>query len=312
MNNYLITIDSSCDCSLQELNQKNIPVIFFKYNDETKTYKDNMQESGYKNFYNQMKEGKVFKTSQINPEEYYQFFEHLLDKNIPIIHISLGSGVSNTINSANLAISQLKEKYPNSDIRVIDTKLASLGSVLIMNKLIEFNSLDYSVDKAMNEIMPYVESLNAYYTTNTLTYFARGGRLSKIEAFFGNALKINPILDCDPDGKLRVIEKARGSKKAIERLIARIKDSSLDVSNQTVLVCHADNEQTATSVGERLVQEVGFKDYKLYFMGPIIGAHTGPGLIACFFFGKKRKAVITSLTENKEELEKQLEKNTLE
>ena len=129
--------------------------------------------------------------------------------------------------------------------------------------------------------------LNAYYTTNTLTYFARGGRLSKVEAFIGNAIKINPIMDCDSDGKLRVIEKVRGSRKALDRLIERIKNSVINPKDQIVYICHADNE-SAKILGERLIKEVGFKDFKIYLMGPIIGAHAGPGVVASFFFGKKR------------------------
>lgn len=288
MSNFIISVDSSCDYRKSELDEKNIKCISFNYSCEQTIYTDKMEEKEYLNFYNKMKEGKIFKTSQINPESYYNYFKELLSYNLPIIHISLGSGVSNTINSAFLAINQLKEDFDNVDIRLIDTKLASMGSVLIMDKLLEFDKKGLNVNEAMNQIEDFVFSLNAYYTTNTLTYFARGGRLSKVEAFIGNAIKINPIMDCDPNGKLRVIEKVRGSRKAFDRLIEKIKNSVINPENQIVYICHADNEESAKTLGERLIKEVGFKEFKIYLMGPIIGAHAGPGVVACFFFGEKR------------------------
>lgn len=308
MKNFIISIDSSCDCNKDELNKKQVFVIPFKYNDGQTIYVDKQQEKGYKNFYMQMKSGKLYKTSQINPNEYYEYFKDLLKYNLPIIHISLGTGVSNTYNNALVAVEMLKENS-NVNIKVIDSKLASLGLTMLMDDLINYDNLNLNVNQAYEKIMEKVEALNAYYTTDTLTYFARGGRLSKVEAFFGNALKINPILDCDPDGKLRVIEKARGERKALDVLVNKIKNSVIDPSNQTLYVCHADNEIKAINLAARLVKEVGFKNYKLYFMGPIIGAHAGPGLVATFFYGKKRSKVVKSLSEvKKDELKDELNK----
>lgn len=309
MKNYIISVDSSCDCSKEELDKKQIFVIPFKYNDSKTTYVDNQIEKGYKYFYMQMKSGTVYKTSQINPNEYYEYFNDLLKYNLPIIHISLGSGVSNTYNSALLAVEMLKEDNKNIDIKVIDSKLASLGSTLLMNDLINYDNSNLSATQAYDKIMEKVDTLNAYYTTDTLTYFARGGRLSKVEAFIGNSLKINPILDCDPDGKLRVIEKVRGERKALDHLISRIKNSVVNPSTQTIYICHADNEIKAVHLANRLVKEVGFKDYKIYFMGPIIGAHTGPSLVAAFFYGKKRSKVVENLSKvKKEELKDEVNK----
>ncbi len=295
MAKFLITADSSCDGDLSELQSKNIPIIFFNYANGENIYKDTMDVNKYKQFYQDIKNGIVYKTSQINPQEYYDFFKPLLNQHLPIIHVSLGSGVSNTINNIFIASSMLKDEDINADIRPIDSKLASSGLVLLINKLVEFRDENLTADEAQDKIMYYVEHLNTFYTTDTLTYFARGGRLSKVEAFIGNALKINPILDCNPAGNLRIVEKVRGANKALEQLIRRVKYQVENPQEQTLLICHADNEQRSIELGKRLVQEVGFKDYKLYFMGPIIGAHTGPGLISVYFFGKPRESEIKSL-----------------
>ena len=295
MAKFIITTDSSCDCDINELKEKNIPVIYFDYADEKQIYTDTMNQKGYKSFYEKMRKGTTFKTSQINPQKYYEFFKPLLKQNLPIIHVSLGSGVSNTINSTFMAINMLKEEYPNCDIKPIDSKIACLGLTVMINKLVECRDNNMDAEEAFNLVNDHVLNVIAYYTTDTLTYFARGGRLSKVEAFLGNTLKINPILDCDDAGRLRIVDKIRGSRKAIEQLIKRVKATVINPEKQTLLVCHADDEEKAKEVGQRLVTECGFKDYKVYFMGPIIGAHTGPGLIAVFFEGKERTKEIKSV-----------------
>ena len=310
MSKFIITTDSSCDCSIDELKQKNIPVVFYEYTAGCKTFIDDMNEVNYKNFYNNMRNGVVYKTSQINPQRFYEFFKGLLDQNLPIIHVSLGSGLSNTVNSAHIAINMLQEDFPSCKIKVIDSKIASLGLMVIINQLIKLRDDNVVFDEAYEIVNSKVLTSIAYYTTDTLTYFARGGRLSKVEAFLGNALKINPILDCAPEGTLRIVDKVRGSKKAITQLTNRVKDAVVDPCNQYVLVCHADDEAKGHLVGQKLVEEVGFKGYKLYFMGPIIGAHTGPGLIAVFFEGKTRTKEINCINKaSEEEINKEINKN---
>ena len=179
---FIITTDSSCDVAIDELKNKNIPVAFFKYSDEAFTFEDKMNESSYKNFYAQMKNGTVFKTSQINPLEFYNFFKPLLKENLPIIHVSLGSGLSNTVNSAQIAVNQLKEELCNVDIKIVDSKFASLGLALLINKLYEYQQEGLDANSAYNKVLDIVDNVTAYFTTDTLTYFARGGRLLKVSA----------------------------------------------------------------------------------------------------------------------------------
>ena len=302
MKKFIITTDSSCDCAIDELKQKNIPIVFFKYSDEAFTFEDKMNEKNYKNFYKQMVDGTIFKTSQINPLEFINFFKPLLNENLPIIHVSLGSGLSNTVNSAHIAVNQLKEEINNVDIKIVDTKFASLGLTLIINKLYKYQQDGISASEAYEKILTEIDNITAYFTTDTLTYFARGGRLSKVSAFLGNALKINPVLDVDPDGKLRIVDKVRGNNHAIQQVIKRVKSSVVDAPKQEVLICHADNIEKANLIGEKLVKEVGFKSYKTYFMGPIIGAHTGPKLVAVFFMGNKRSYETSLISSNEKEL----------
>ena len=288
-NDFIITTDSSSDFSKIALNKMGVLSIPYKYSNGNEIIEDSMDEKDYKVFYQKMKEGTIWKTSQINPQEYYTFFKEIYKKyHLPILHISLGSGVSNTINSLNIAINLLEEE--GIIVKEIDSKIASLGVGLIACNALELKNKGYDIDKVYNElkdnIVPYINTL---YTTNTLTYFARGGRLSKVEAFVGNALRINPILDVNPSGNLRVIDKCHGTNKTLKRIIERIKATVIEPQNQILYVTHADNEERAIDVAKEIVSECGFKNYLLTFMGPIIGAHAGPGLIAVFYKGKERK-----------------------
>lgn len=309
MKKFIISVDSSCDLAIDELKEKNINVVFFKYSNEYTTFEDTMDENSYKEFYQQMRNGTIYKTSQINPLEFYNYFKSLLKEELPIIHISLGSGLSNTVNSAYMAINQLQDEATNCNIKIIDSKFASLGIALLINKLYELQIRGCTAEKAYENITSIVDNVTAYFTTDTLTYFARGGRLSKVSAFLGNAIKINPILDVDPDGKLRIVDKVRGSKLAITKLINRVRYSVVNPNEQDVLICHADCVEKANDVGKLLVEQIGFSSYKTYFMGPIIGAHTGPGLVAVFFLGKKRSWNTSLLSEKeKNTIQKELKK----
>ncbi len=288
MNDFIITTDSSCDFSLNELKEMNVFPLPFKYNNGISFKEDTMEEKDYKEFYQKMRDGVVWKTSQINPQEYYDFFKKLYDKyHLPILHISLGSGVSNTVNSLAIAINLLEEE--GIIVKGIDSKIASLGVGLIVCSACDLKNKGKSFEETYEELLKLIPNVNTFYTTNTLTYFARGGRLSKVEAFLGNALRVNPILDVNPSGNLRVIDKCHGSNKTLKRLIARIKSTVIDPQDQTLFITHADNLERAKEVAIILVNECGFKNYRLTFMGPIIGAHAGPGLIAVFFKGKERK-----------------------
>lgn len=286
MKNFMITTDSSCDLKLSELEEKNIPVIFFRYTDGENVYINNMDEKKYKEFYEMMRDGKDFKTSQINEQEYYNFFKEQLSLNNNILHISLTEGLSNTINNARSAASKLMSENSNVNIKIVDTRIASLGVALIVDRAISYENL--SIEEAYERLLEDVDHLNTYYTTDTLKYFARGGRLSKVEAFIGGALRINPILDCHKDGKLRVMAKVRGEKHALDFVVDKVKESVINPSEQTLYICHADNENKAIEIKERIQKELDFKDYKIYTMGPTIGAHAGPGLVAVFYFGNSR------------------------
>ncbi|MCH5171450.1 MAG: DegV family protein [Erysipelotrichales bacterium] len=288
MDNFLISVDSSCDCAIDELKENDISVIFFSYTDGKENYFDTLQKEDYLQFYEDMHNGICYKTSQIPVARYLEYFESLLKKNKNIIHISLCLGLSNTIEHAREAANILMKKHPGSDIKIVDSRIASLGVTLLVKDALILRNQGSTLDNAYKLLTEKSKYVNTFYTTSTLTYFVRGGRLSKIGGIIGNILKINPVLSCAPNGELKIVEKARGRKQAINYITKRVAETVINPEQQIIHVCNAVNEEGAKALAIHLKETIGFKDYVIYPMGTTIGAHTGPGLLAVFYYGKER------------------------
>ena len=299
---FIIAVDSSCDMPLKECKEKDYEAISFTYAAGDEQHLDSMDPKDFKKFYQEQRNGKVWKTSQINPQEYYKFFLKLEEQHLPIIFISLGSGLSNSVNNAKLAYEMLLEEGHQLNLFIVDSKLASLGLGLLADRANQYRKEGKSFEETCKYLDEITPQLNTFYTTETLTYFARGGRLSKASALIGNAFRINPILDCDPAGHLRITDKVRGSNRAIKTIIARIKTQVVNPEEQVLYVCHADAAEKADTLVARILAEIPFKGVHTTFMGPIIGSHTGPGLVSIYFLGKPRPEKIIPIAEINEQL----------
>lgn len=286
---FIISTDSGCDLSLDACKENGIVPLFMNYIDSEVIIKDTMEQNDIIKFYKKMEEeGKMFKTSAVNIQEAYDFLKELIKYNKPIMHISLGSGISGTYNNFVTAKEMIDEKYPDNDIYIIDSTCASLGYGMLV---LEASKLR-DEGKNIKEVVDYIESvkrgINPYFTTNTLTYLARGGRVTKIASIFGNVLSIKPILRLDYDGRLLVHTKGHGKSNTYKKMIESIKEQVINPEEQTLYISHSNAIESAVEFGEILKKELGFKDIYYSYIGSIIGSHTGPGLIAVFFHGKNR------------------------
>ena len=288
MNDFIITIDSSCDGNLEELHAKDIDVIFYYYSNGDTDFLDDMDSSKGRTFFRKMREGTRYSTSQLNQYAYHEFFKKNLKRNKNIIHISLTEGLSGSINQARISAVELKIEDDTNNIAVIDSLIACNGELVLLDKAIELRDNGTPFNKAVEILSEYATEINTYFTTDTLTYFVRGGRLSKAAGFIGSVLRINPVLVCAPNGNLKVDKQIRGKKSAANYILNECLARVTNPEEQYVYICHADNIDGAHEYEELLVNNVGFKGAKIYQMGSIIGSHTGPGLIAIFFHGKKR------------------------
>lgn len=289
MQNYIICTDTGSDLTQKLYDQYNIVPLKMEYEIDGVTFEDDYSDEALKVFYQKMRDGAVAKTSQVNTARYIEFFTELTKECDTVIYIGLGSGISGSFNNSVNAAKEVMENNPNCKIYTVD----SLGACLMGGMLSISASVNRANGMSAEENVAWLEKqrkyINVYYTTPDLTYLQRGGRVSKTSAIVGTVLGINPILTVTPDGKLVSCDKVRGEKQTIARIADKIKNSSDDLSNTSLYIAHTDCYDRAVGIAEKYVSELGFKDYVLTNIGSIIGAHTGPGLVALFYYGNKRK-----------------------
>lgn len=288
MNKFILTAESGCDLSKIECDKRDIIPISNKYAIDGVTYYDKMTVADCKEFYNKMREGAAPSTSQINPAEYTDFWKQLADKGLPIVHITLGAEISGSYNNAVSAAQLIREELPDLNVTVIDSASASLGYGMIVLKAAELRDKELSAEECREYIDKNKYIYNAWYTTNELKYLYRGGRVSKTSSVVGSVLGINPILNLDHPGCLKVFDKARGEKATLRRMINIVKERAVNPEECTLYISHADAVERAQIFADEIMSEIKFKDVFYSFIGPTIGTHTGPGLVSVFFTGKER------------------------
>lgn len=288
MNNYIISTDSGCDLNENTLKENNIYCISLKYYDESNQYTDSMKDSETIKFYENIKEGKLFKTSAANIYEAYYYLKDLLKVSNNIIHLSMGSKISSTYGNFLEATNLLKENYPDANIKIIDTTLASVGYGMLAIEAAKYKKDGWDMDDVIKYIENEKRKISPFYTTSTLKYLCLGGRVSKASMIIGNALSIKPILRLNYDGELKILEKAKGTKGSYRKIEDEIAKNIVNPKDQTLYICHSNDLEHAKILGEQLLNKFSFKDIKYTFIGPTIGSHAGPGLIAAFFHGKER------------------------
>ena len=217
-----------------------------------------------------------------------EFWRPLLGKHKPIVHISLGSGVSGTWHNGCLAAEELKQEFPDSEIHVIDSTLCSVGYGMLALKAAELRDKGASAGECVDWLEANKASVNTWYTTDELKYLYRSGRVSRAGMIVGTALNICPILDLDKEGHLLVQEKVRGLKKTVKRIHEIVGERVLDAGGQAAYICHSDIPEQAREFGEGLKEEFGFGEMRYTNIGPTIGSNCGPGLMAVFFWGRER------------------------
>jgi len=287
---FVVCTDSGCDLDISVLNENRIYAFPLQYELNGQIIKDTMVQEDCHKFYDGMRNGDAPKTSQINPSQFVDFWTPIVKENngLPVIHISLGSGVSGTFNNGCMAAEGIKEDVPEADIHMVDSTLCSVGYGMLALKAAEMRDAGAELQECIDWIEEHKGNMNTWYTTDELKYLYRSGRLSKLGAILGEALNICPILNLDLEGHLIVQEKVRGLKKTLRRIYEIVDEIVENPKEQTVYVCHSDIPEQAMKWGEELKEHYGFKEVKYTYIGPTIGSNCGPGLMAIFFWGKKR------------------------
>jgi DegV family protein with EDD domain len=256
-------------------------------------YPDDLGQSmSFEDFYRKMTDGAQTKTSQVNVEEFIDFFEPFLTSGKDILHVSLSSGLSGSYNSAIIARQQLLEKYPDRRIEVVDSRGASSGYGLLMDMLADQRDKGVSLSEATAWVEENKLNIHHWFFSSDLTFYIKGGRVSKTAGFIGTLLGICPLLNMDTAGHLIPREKIRTKKKVIQEIVNKMKQCALGGAayNQKCYIsqsaCYEDAEAVAWLVEEAFPDLDG--KVLINNVGTVIGSHTGPGTVALFFIGDKR------------------------
>lgn len=289
MSKFIVATDSGCDICIDACREYDIRPLFMEYEIGGKIYTDTMETADLKDFFKSMADGAVVHTSAVSVGMYIDFWKSLMPENKPIVQIILGSAISCSYSNACLALEEFKKDYPDAQIYLVDSLGASCSYGLLSIEAAEMRDRGMTAEECAAELNKMKTGVHAYYTTSDLTYLYRGGRVKKTSMVIAHALGIMPIMNLNAPGELKVIGKVRGRRAAYNEMLKKIRENVIDPENQTLYVCHSDFAAEATSFGTLAKEEIGFKDVVYNYIGSIIGAHTGPGLIAVFFKGKDRE-----------------------
>lgn len=290
MESFKIITNTTADLPIEYINEHQLGLIYFNYMMDGNSYGKNAALD-WKEFYRLMrKEGKIPTTSQVNPEQYKEYFTEFLKENSQLLYISFSSGLSGSCSNAMLAAQELMEEREDCKILIVDSKCASMGEGLFVHKAIQKKLQGSSMEETAEYLRTLVPHLTHVFTVDDLNHLYRGGRVSKTAAIVGTIAGIKPILHVDDEGHLIPISKTRGRKKSLNSLVDYMEEKTkgcLD-KNDIIFISHGDALEDAEYVKSEIEKRFGIHDFLINHIGPTIGAHSGPGTIALFFEGNSR------------------------
>ena len=294
MSEYKITCCSTADMPASYFEERNLPYVCFQYRMDGVEYPDDLGKTmPFAEFYDRISKGAEPTTAQVNAQQYMDFFEPILKEGKDILHFTLSGGISGSVNSANIAKTQMEEKYPERKIIVIDSLAASSGFGMLVDAALDKQEEGLSLEENAAWTEENKNKLHHWFFSTDLTSFIRGGRISKVSGFVGQALNICPLMNVNAEGKLIPRNKYRGKKQVIREMVKRMEQHAqggLEYSGKCFMSCSA-CEEDARKVADMIEEKFPNLNGKVRInsIGTVIGAHTGPGTVALFFWGDERE-----------------------
>ncbi len=282
-----IVTDSACDLPrdiIDELEILTIPLNLITSEDEYRDKETIMPSE----LYNKMRSGIEFTTSQSTPELVYERFEKELDKGNDLLYICFSSGLSGQYQMAKMIVDDLKDRYKDREIYIIDSKAACTGMGLMVKYAGEMQRDGKTAEEIISAVEYYSKNINHIILIDDMQYLYKGGRITTAQVVTGGLLNIKPIITMDTEGKLKFTEKARGRKKLLKKTEELILEYNCgDISNQVVGIVYGDNREMAEEIRELLMEKFQPKEIIIENIGPTIAVHTGPDVIGITFLNKK-------------------------
>ena len=287
MADYKIITDSGCDLPQQMLSALDVRTVPLIVNFRGEDREDSV-DAGIKEMYEGLRAGEVATTSAVNPDRWMEKMESVLAEGMDVLTITFSSGLSTTYQSAVIAANELKEKYPERKILVVDSLCAALGQGLLIWYTCKMKDTGMGVEDLAAWVEENKLNLCHWVAVDDLMYLKRGGRVSATTAVVGTMLQIKPIIHVDNEGKLISVGKARGRKASIQALAQKALELGEGFDNTTMFICHGDCEEDAKYLESLVREKCGVQDVFIGYIGAVIGSHAGPGTLALFFMGKNR------------------------
>lgn len=291
--NFTLSCESTVDLPYAYVNGRDIPVLFYSYTVDGTEYPDDMlrDPEALPRFYQFLRDGKLPSTSQINEPVYEDFFEEQLQKG-DLLHIVLGSGMTQSVRNAVMAAQVIREKYPERKLIVLDSLGSSAGYGLLVDEAADMRDRGCSIEEVEAWILENRNLIHHQFYSTDLKYFKRSGRVSGAMAMLGSVLNICPIMHLDNAGRIIAYDKVRGKKNAIRRTVDEMAAHAQNCTDYTgkCFISHSnclqDAEETKHNILERFPK---IKEVRITDIGTIIASHSGPGTVAVFFFGDERQ-----------------------
>lgn len=287
-NKFVLLTDSSCDLTPELIKELEVDVVSLTVSVDGGEYIPG-NELNIKDFYNSLREGKTATTSAINLDNAIAAMEKHLAEGKDVLYVAFSSGLSSTAQTGMLAADELSEKYPDRKIIAVDSLCASLGQGLLVYYAAKLRDEEKEIEEVRDWIIANRLNLCHWFTVDDLHHLKRGGRVSAATAVVGSMLSIKPVLHVDNEGHLINVAKARGRKPSIQALANKIGETGLgDISEQVIFISHGDCEDDANYLADMIREKYNPKRIEIGYVGAVIGAHAGPGVLALFFLGNER------------------------
>lgn len=290
MREYCIMTDSCCDLTEQMARELELVVLPLTMHMDGQDYPNTLDAASisHKEFYRRIRQGAMPSTSAVNVGQFEDAMEAQLAQGRDILCVCFSSALSTTYQSACIAAREVGARYPEGRIRVIDSLSASRGQGLLLYLAAQRKADGMTLEQLGDWVEQTRGHICHWFTVDDLNYLKRGGRVNAATALVGTMLAIKPVMHMSDDGKLTVVGKARGRRASLKALIDNVGRLGIDLSGQTMFLCHADCEEDSQQVAEELKSRYGVRDVLIHYIGPVIGSHTGLGTMGLFFVGKER------------------------
>ena len=285
---YVLCTDNCADLPISLYESLEIPTISLIFTIDGVDYFDNGRDMDAHAFYERVRAGAVSTTTLVNTNRYMEFFSRFLQQGQDILYMAFSSALSGSYQSAVAAAEALRPRFPERTLRVVDTKAASMGQGLMVYTAAQKKAQGMELDELADWVEANRLHFAHWFTVDDLHHLRRGGRVSGAAAFFGSILSIKPVLHVDDEGRLIPMEKQKRRRRSLKALVDHMKRTVIDSASQTVMISHGDVLEDAEYVASLIRAQMPVKEIIINHVGPVIGAHSGPGTIALFFYATSR------------------------